>query len=119
MLLLVFLLFLLATERYERTALRAQSVYILHHGDLRWPRPPATSPLLPLRAVVFTVPPLISASSWTAPPGPRARRIDVREIREGVTFVVSPEVSLKFPFFRNVWDWRDLRVELPCSILRV
>ena len=93
--------------------------YILHHGDLRWPRPPATSPVMPLRAVVFTVPPLISASSWTAPPGPRASRMHVREIRVGLGFVVSPEVPLKFPFFRNVWDWRDLRVELPCSILRV
>ena len=119
MLLLVFLLLLFATERYERTALRAQSFYILHHGDLRWPRPPATSPVMPLRAVVFTVPPLISASSWTAPPGARARRMDVRDIREGLGFVVSPEVPLKLPFFRNVWDWRDLRVELPCSILFV
>ena len=73
----------------------------LHHGGLIWVRLPAITPVFPLRVVVVTVPPLVSASSWTAPPGPMARRIDVREIREGLAFVVSPEVSLKFPFLQE------------------
>ena len=109
----------LRSRYYERTALRAKTEDTLHHGDLRWVRLPAITPVLPLRAVVVTVPPLISASSWTAPPGPRASRMHVREIRVGLGVVGSPEVPLELPLFRDVWDWRDLRVELPCSILLV
>ena len=40
----------------------------------------------------------------------------VREIRVGLVFVGSPELPLTLPVFSDV-DWRDLRVEVPSSIL--
>ena len=109
------LAFVLCDRDYERTAFRANIRDILHHGDLSWEDVPAIYPF-PLPVVMLTVPPLMSASSWTAPPGPRASRRHVREIRVGLGFVGSPEVPLKLPFFRDPWGWRDLRDELPCSI---
>ena len=84
---------------------------ILHHGDLSWGDVPVPS----LIVVKYLVPLLRPASSWTAPPGPKAIRMHPREIRVGLGFVVSAEVPLKLHSFGG-GDWRDLRVELPCSI---
>ena len=73
--------FALCDRDYERTALRAKTHATLHHGDLSWEDVPAIYPEFPLPVVVLTVPLLMSASSWTAPPGPRASRMHPREMR--------------------------------------
>ena len=88
---------------------------IVHHGDLSCQDLPAIHPP-PLAVVVLFVRLLEPASSRTVPPGARAIRLLPCEIRVCVAFVVSPEVPLKLNSFRG-FDWRDLRVELPSSIL--